>query len=519
MKQCEPTMLNNLSFIRPFSASANANWFGLHRHGSLARAGVWSALATNVEAGLQIVSAIIMARVLEPHYFGQIAIVMTIYNLLSQLTSNAIANAAIQKHDLTEQQASNFFWINLAITSAFGITLASVGPVLAWFYRIPELNWLALVFGLLLILDGSSVVHRGLLKRSMSYDFFFWNTLFIGPLAIVVSVWMAWIGCGVFSLAGASFAGGILFRISLFRYVGWKPLFYKKGAGLRQMVKFGSGSAMAFTVDFIYRQSQVLLLGRVASAEDVGHYNRGQALFERPFGQLLGPILQVFLPAIAAKQHDPVAINGFVKRATWLIGLTLLPLDVFVLVCGEHITVFVLGARWAPAGQVMSCFALSFIPWILYSATFNAVGAMGHPARGVTVRLCLLPVFVAATLWAGTQGPAEVAFVYAAVMLITFIPMLKAAVKGTPLMFSVIALLVAKVLLCGFVSFLLLTLLNNHISRTLVCATPIQECFLLGGLALLSYFATWLTALLDADAVWLVRHLLRRFRSGRFPVG
>lgn len=493
-----------LPVIWPFSRG-NASWFGFHSAGSLPKAGFWSFLSNNTQSLFQIVSGVLLARLLVPEDYGKIALVMVLYNLLSQVNSISLSNAVVQKHELTEQQAGNFFWVSLGLATLFGIGLFGAGCVLGQIYDDPDYVSLALIFGLLLVLDGSASVHLALIRRSMRFDFQFWTTVWTTPLSVLIAVLLARQGAGAYAVASMSVFGGILGRFLLFRFVSWTPQPYRAGAGIRGMLRFGGVSTLAMAVDFIYQQSQVFFLGRLSGVAEAGIYNRGQTLFQRPFGQLMGPMLQVFLPALAARQADPRAIERFVVQATWGLGLVLFPPALWVFVFGEELAAFVLGQQWREAGLAMSAFAVATLPWILGAALFSSVLARGMPGRGIGVRLVLLPFFLYFTFRAAGSGAVEVVWVYAAFQWLSLIPTVYMACRGLVPGFGAVMKLVAKVSLCGALS----------LGAVMGIARQTAEApgLLTVGLALLgAYIFFTLPALCFASNRTMLRDLLVRVR-------
>ena len=75
-------------------------WQGLERVGSL---------------GTQFVISIILARLLSPHEFGVISIMMVFITLCNVFIDSGFSLALIQKKDVTEQDCSAVFFINITI--------------------------------------------------------------------------------------------------------------------------------------------------------------------------------------------------------------------------------------------------------------------------------------------------------------------------------------------------------------------------------------------------------------------
>ena len=187
------------------------------------------------------------------------------------------------------------------------------------------------------------------------------------------------------------------------------------------MLRFGGLTASEILVDFAYRSAQSLVLGKLASTTEVGIYNRGQSLFQRPFDQIMGPTMAVMLPTLSARQHDGQSVGRFVARTNWFLAISLLPLVVWMASSGPDLGSLLLGSQWREAGETMSWLAIAALPTCLFAALGRANAAMNRPARTLKLNLLVLPVYIAGTLWAAPHGASAVAMVYA-IMQIARLP-------------------------------------------------------------------------------------------------
>ena len=80
-----------------------------------------------------------------------------------------LSEATIQRKEISHEQVSALFWINVAI--GVGLTLITVAfaPVLARFYRDPRLLKITLVVSLTFLFGGLRVQADAILKRQMHF--------------------------------------------------------------------------------------------------------------------------------------------------------------------------------------------------------------------------------------------------------------------------------------------------------------------------------------------------------------
>src|ERR1700757_1318520 len=132
--------------MRPHAAEA---YFDDHKEskdlGRLALRGGIASVAMQYSNGvLQIVAAIVLARLLAPEDYGLFAIVTVLTSFAPLLIDFGLGDATIQKSKITRTQVSSLFWINSGIGLAIAAVVAACSPLIAWIYSEPRLESIAL---------------------------------------------------------------------------------------------------------------------------------------------------------------------------------------------------------------------------------------------------------------------------------------------------------------------------------------------------------------------------------------
>src|ERR1700758_5633971 len=84
------------------------------------RGGIASVAMKYGNGALQIVAAVILARLLAPEDFGLIAIVTVLTSFAPLLIDFGLGDATAQRSKITQSQVSSLFWLS----SAMGLTIA-----------------------------------------------------------------------------------------------------------------------------------------------------------------------------------------------------------------------------------------------------------------------------------------------------------------------------------------------------------------------------------------------------------
>src|SRR5258707_1136487 len=93
--------------------------------------------ASALALGAQVISTVILARLLTPADFGVVAMATTFSLLLASFGLNGFTDAVIQFEEIDQYTASNLFWLNSGAGLLLAIAFAGGGALLAQFYGNP----------------------------------------------------------------------------------------------------------------------------------------------------------------------------------------------------------------------------------------------------------------------------------------------------------------------------------------------------------------------------------------------
>jgi PST family polysaccharide transporter len=134
------------------------------------RASVLNLTARGVDFFFQVISLMLLARLLTPADYGVFAMVMPFVWLLITVGDLGLASAVLQQPDLTERQASAVFQVNALAGVSFAVVLFLCSPLIGWFYGDPRVTEIAAILSLVLVVSGFTAVQQALLRRALLFD-------------------------------------------------------------------------------------------------------------------------------------------------------------------------------------------------------------------------------------------------------------------------------------------------------------------------------------------------------------
>ena len=242
---------------------------------------------------LQIISTIVLARLLSPEDFGLVAMVFVVTTFINIFRDIGLTKAAIQKEQITGDQLSSLFWINLAVCLGFAIVLSTLSPVVVAFYRRPELSSVVTAYAVILFVQGSTAIHVAILSRKFKY--FRITIIEVVSLLIGVStgIVLGLEGAGYWSLVGKVGATSLAASIGYFLFSQWLPGRYVGGCGIRSLIAYGINISGFRIMAFCTRQVDKILIGWFWGASALGLYTKAYELIMLPVTQINGPATKV----------------------------------------------------------------------------------------------------------------------------------------------------------------------------------------------------------------------------------
>src|SRR5277367_3323142 len=104
------------------------------------RGGLARLCAQGANFFLRLGSLMVLARLLGPKDFGLVGMVTAFTGVLSLFRDFGLSSAAIQRANVTEEQISTLFWVNLLVGGLLACVSAVSAPLIAAFYHEPRLT-------------------------------------------------------------------------------------------------------------------------------------------------------------------------------------------------------------------------------------------------------------------------------------------------------------------------------------------------------------------------------------------
>ena len=185
---------------------------------------VWTALQRYSMMFISFISGIILARLLTPHDYGCIGMLMIFMVLAEAFIDGGFGSALIQKKRPTQEDYSTIFWWNLGMAVLMYAILYVSAPAIARFYDIPLLCDVLRVQGLVLFIYAFNIIQRNQLRKKLNFRVLSIVTITTSITALTITIIMAYHGYGVWALVAQHLLTAFIPALVFWFYIRWRPI-------------------------------------------------------------------------------------------------------------------------------------------------------------------------------------------------------------------------------------------------------------------------------------------------------
>jgi len=354
--------------LRPFDASgAFQNPVDSGNVRQLATRGAGAALFSGgAGLGIQIVSTVVLARLLGPKDFGLVTMVTTFSLLFLNFGLNGITEAIVQREDVNHQLASNLFWINVAGSTVLAIGFAAAGSLLARLYGDARVAGVSAAMAITIFVTGLQVIQLALLKRAMRFPAVSANDMISRAVSVIVSIGLAWAGWGYWALVAGAIALPVSTLVGAWVLCPWIPALPRHAAGTRSMVRFAIHTYGRFFTGYFTNNLDNFLVGWKLGPASLGFYKKAYDLFVLPSNQLATGLTMVAVSALSRLQRDRAQYKRYLLSALGVMAFVGMAISGDLTLVGRDLVLVLLGAKWGESGRLFTIFAPGIGFMLLY---------------------------------------------------------------------------------------------------------------------------------------------------------
>jgi len=359
----------------------------------------WTTSSSFVQVVVQILRLSILTRFLDKSDFGLVAIVVLVLGFTQIFTDLGVSVSLFSQNNVSKKSYSSLYWVSLILGVVLYFVLLIATPFISTFYELPKLRELIPIMGLDLIFTTAGRQFRVVSQKKLQFKSLALINIISSIFSLIVALLLALNGAGVYSLIlstlSASFFSSLMLVITTLKD---HPLvFYinlKEGKKFYQIGIYQTGAQI---FDYIASQIDILIIGKLMTASDLGVYNLVKQLVMRVYA-LINPIVtSIAIPILAKLQHDLTLLKEHYLRMINVVAVTNFGIYAFIALLAKEILIILYGQAYAESFFVLQLLCIWGAMASIGSAASTIVIIMGRTDLGfkwTILRVLVNPLFI-----------------------------------------------------------------------------------------------------------------------------
>ena len=357
----------------------------------------------------RLLTVAVLARLLTPEDYGAAAIAIALATFAPTVGDMGLGSALVQAPAAPRVVRSTAFWASIGFGVGIFALIAAVATPVGEFLGDSQITAMVVAGGLTLAIYSVGSTSLAMFMRELKFrsiELRNWLALITGAVVAIVA---AASGAGPWALVlqqvvyMTCFAGGLWWRS------GWRPTPEFSGAAFRDLGSFAirvAGGRWARLIELLVLS---LLIGKLASVEELGAWTFAMAMVILPLTLIAIPTAEVLFSAFSRLQDEPERISTLWLDSIAYLAAVLLPLLLGLIVVSPDLIPVAFGSRWEVSVGVVQILSVFVIIRSLQTWGSVYLDAIGRPEVTFWTQLaslCLTPVGVIVGLNWGIEGAA-----------------------------------------------------------------------------------------------------------------
>jgi teichuronic acid exporter len=337
---------------------------------------LWSITSIIGVQFINILTNIILARILVPEAFGILGMAMVFAGFAFVIQEAGLNSYLIYKKDRDLVTISTTFWLNVLISVAIASTIYLLSPFIAKFYNDNQVKTI-LEFICIGILVGSiGNTQRALLMKDNRFSVITLIDIIAEVISSIFAIIFAIYVNGLLAVSARYVVRPLVQSLMLLKFASFKIVFGFKGSDLKNI--FSYSSHVLWSQLFIYMNNNVdyFLIGKYLGDRLLGIYTLAFQWGAIARYYLSGAIIRVLFPAVAARKDNKEELKVIYVDIISKLSFVSLPICVGMALVANEFIYIIYGEKWIEAVPVLKI--------LLIAGGIASISVIGGPVlRGI----------------------------------------------------------------------------------------------------------------------------------------
>lgn len=346
--------------------------------GKTVKGASWSFLDNIANQGITFLVGLLLARMLTPEEYGLIGIIAIFIAVFNTIVDSGFSNALIRKNDANDTDYSTGFFTNLVFSVFLFGVLFITAPLIATFFREPQLVSLLRVMGSIIIINAFAIIQRTLLVKKVDFKTQTFVSLISSISSGVIGIGMAYRGYGVWSLVGQLVSRQLLNTIFLWIFNKWFPKLVFSITSFKEMWTFGWKLLVSSLIDTVWREIYQVVIGKCYSSATLGQYTRAKQFSDICSTNLTSVIQRVSYPVLSSIQDDKIRLKLAYQKVIKTTMFITFVLMLGMAACAKTLIICLIGEQWIECIPMLQIVCLIGMLYPLHAINLNMLQVQGR---------------------------------------------------------------------------------------------------------------------------------------------
>lgn len=347
----------------------------------------WNAFGTIGYGLTNLVVTIILARVLTPHDFGTIEILLAFSTIADAFVDSGFSQAIIRDSKADDVDFNTVFITNLIIAIFLYVILFFSSQYISIYFEAPVLKPLSRVVFLTILFNSISLVQSAKFRKEIDFKkpaiSSFAAVLVSGTIAIV----SAFNGVGIWAIALNIVLFSFFKMLFLWFQSKWRPTLDFSTNSFKKYFKFGGNLLIQGVVDKTVSNLESLFIGKIYTSTSLGYFSQAKKLDSYVAATSYSVVQRVTYPVLSKIGNDPQRLKGAYRRVLSLTMFVITPIMFFVIGTADNVLLVLFGEKWLPATTYLRLWFVCGFSVALYSIFTNVFLVVGKSRRLLQISL------------------------------------------------------------------------------------------------------------------------------------
>nr|WP_319400081.1 lipopolysaccharide biosynthesis protein [uncultured Carboxylicivirga sp.] len=342
---------------------------------------IWNGIERFSTLFIQLVSTLIIARILTPEDFGIIGMLAIFTALGNVIIDSGFSQGLIRKSRITNDDLISVFAFNIILSIVLYLIFYFCAPLIAKFYNTPQLTLIARVSFLSFPINALSIIQQTVLQKELNFKKISKITISASILSGILGVLFAILLRNVWALILQILFFNTFKSILFWFFSTWRLKGKFSLSSIYDLGRFSFNLLLSGLVGVIFDNMYTLMIGKFYDSKSLGLYTQSKKIAELPALSISNVIQKVTYPSLSLFQTDLSKLKYNYRRIIQLAVYIISPICGFLIITAPDLFKMILGEKWNGAIFFFQMLCLIGVLYPVSSISINILKVVGKSSK------------------------------------------------------------------------------------------------------------------------------------------